>query len=180
VNASHLTDEQLQAYLDGTLGDTAEVEAHLASCPRCRREVELYKQLYVTIEQDDIPDLSPDFVDRVMDRLPENEIITDAEDIAGGFRLRDSLVFFVAVIAMIAGAVYFIHPATLFRSVDDVAAAPSLAENPYFSSFFKDLSGLHLDPSIIVFAILTIVGVGIIDRILAHRRRHRPPISYLV
>ncbi len=180
MNELHLTDEQLQAYLDGTLDDIVEVEAHLGSCPRCRREMELYRQLYGTISQEDAPQLSPDFVDRVMARLPENEAATDAEELAGGFRLRDSLVFVVAVIAMIAGAVYFINPMTLFRSVDDVAAAPSLAGNQYLSSFFKDFSGWHLDPSIIVFTILTIVGIGIIDRILAHRRRHRKPVSFLV
>ncbi len=180
MNERHLTDEQLQAYLDGTLDEAAEVETHLASCPRCRREVELYRQLYVAIERDDIPDLSPGFVERVMDRLPESTETADTEIIAPGFRIRDSLVFIVAIIAMIAGAVYFIKPMTLFRSVDDVAAAPSLADNQFLSSFFKDLSGLHIDPSIIVFAVLTFVGIGVIDRILANRRRHRKPISYLV
>ncbi len=180
MNERHLADEQLQAYLDGTIDDSAEAEAHLESCPRCRQEVEIYRQLYVTISQEDAPELSPDFVDRVMARLPESEEIAEAEVFAGGFRIRDSLVFIVAVIAMIAGAVYFINPTTLFKSVDDVAATPSLANNQYLSGFFKELSGLHLDMSIIVFAVLTFVGIGIIDRILANRRRHRKPISYLV
>lgn len=180
MNETHLTDEQLQAYLDGTIDDAAEVELHLEACPRCRRELEIYEQLYVTISEEDVPELSPDFIDRVMARLPESENIADGEPLTGGFRVRDSLVFIVAAIAMIAGAIYFINPATLFRSVDDVAAAPSLADNQFLSPFFKDLSGLHLDMSIIIFAVLTFAGIILIDRILASRRRRHKPISFMI
>jgi anti-sigma factor RsiW len=180
VNAIHLTDEQLQAYLDGTLADADAVELHLETCPACRQALEAYRQLYVAIEEEAAPELSPDFVDRVMARLTESADTADTEELARGFRIRDSLVFVMAVIAMIAGAVYFINPVTLFRSVDDVAAAPSLADNQYLSAFFKGLSGVHLDLSIIVFAALTLLGVGLIDHFLANRRRHRKPISYLV
>lgn len=179
MNEIHLTDDQLQAYLDGTLAETDAVEVHFASCPHCRQALEVYRQLYAAIEEEAAPELSPDFVDRVMTRLPESEFTADAEVFAGGFRLRDSLAFIVAIMAAIAAAVYFLNPVTLFRSVEDVSA-PSLADNTYLSAFLKDLSGLHLDVSIVLFTILTFLGIALIDRILAHRRRHRKPISYLV
>jgi anti-sigma factor RsiW len=179
VNEIHATDEQLQAYLDGTLAETDVVEAHLASCPHCRQALEVYRQLYTAIEKEAAPELSPDFADRVLARLPESENIADAEEFARGFRLRDSLVFIVAFIAAISGAVYFLKPMTLFRSVENVST-PSLADNTYLSAFLKDLSGLHLDVSIILFTVLTFIGIALFDRVLVHRRRHRKPISYLV
>lgn len=179
MNEIHITDEQLQAYLDGTLAKTDAMEAHLASCPHCRQALEVYRQLYTAIEEEAAPELSPDFADRVMARLPESEIAADAEEFVRGFRLRDSLVFIVAFIAVISAAMYFLNPVTLFRSVEDVSA-PSLADNTYLSAFLKDLSGLHLDGSIVLFTVLTFLGIALIDRVLVHRRRHRKPISYLI
>jgi anti-sigma factor RsiW len=49
----HLTDEQLDDYVDGTLSETerALAESHIASCERCRRAVGDTRELIATAQQ---------------------------------------------------------------------------------------------------------------------------------
>lgn len=81
----HLTTEQIQTYLDGSLpkGERGSVREHASLCARCHSEFEAWELLYV--ELGDLPTLSPspDFARRVMDQV---EVATPA--LPFGDRLR--------------------------------------------------------------------------------------------
>ena len=57
----HLTDEQLDDYVDGTLSETerALAESHIASCERCRRAVGDTRELIATAQQQRVPVAAP-------------------------------------------------------------------------------------------------------------------------
>ena len=59
--APHLTDEQLDDYVDGALNDSERTfaEEHLASCERCRRVVGDTRELIVTAQRQRAPVVAP-------------------------------------------------------------------------------------------------------------------------
>ncbi len=67
LKACGMDDSRLQDYLDRALGrrDRAEVEAHLASCPGCAREVELFRLLTARLAALPLFAPDPDF-DRIV------------------------------------------------------------------------------------------------------------------
>jgi len=181
VTDDHLTDRQLQEYLDGIIDKSDPLVRHLDSCPRCRQALQEYKQLYTTIENEPVPELSPAFADNVLARLPETAGVSEAETFAGRFRLRDSLVFFIAVAAVIAAAVYFVDLSSILKPFAGAAASkPDFSDNRLLASLLSEIRLLDFDISIVTFVILTLLGIGAIDRIIRHRTAHRKTISYLV
>jgi len=71
----HLSDERIQAFLDGELSqeEMARVQVHTASCARCESEIEAWGMLFE--ELGELPSLEPSvrLVDRVMDSLPKTK-----------------------------------------------------------------------------------------------------------
>jgi anti-sigma factor RsiW len=70
---NHLSDEQIQDFLDGNLPDREEeIRAHLDSCTRCREEADRYLVLYMELTKAPENALMPGFADRVVaDLQPE-------------------------------------------------------------------------------------------------------------
>jgi hypothetical protein len=65
----HLTDEQLNEYLDHETNDRAQIELHLASCPDCVARLHTLQELFSAIES--LPDvaISPGFASRLASSL---------------------------------------------------------------------------------------------------------------
>jgi anti-sigma factor RsiW len=69
TNNSHLTDTQLQLHLEGqTL--TANQQTHLANCPLCAQQLQLYQQMYVGFSQLPAPTLPFNLAQTIMQQLP--------------------------------------------------------------------------------------------------------------
>lgn len=67
---AHLTDEALQAYLDGDPAlSRREVEAHLHRCEQCRAQLAAYRRVYGELKREMPFLLSADFADRVIGRV---------------------------------------------------------------------------------------------------------------
>jgi hypothetical protein len=76
MRIGHMTDHELQGYLDQMkrdswkMSDHLLVEKHLQVCSVCREAAEDYEDLGSMIEACPIPSLSPGFTNRVMSKLP--------------------------------------------------------------------------------------------------------------
>jgi hypothetical protein len=72
MQLKHLTDEEIQDYLDGNLSGetTLQVREHLQVCRRCREALKQYQSLYVGLEDDAGFELSKGFAKTVVRRLP--------------------------------------------------------------------------------------------------------------
>jgi hypothetical protein len=68
---NHLSIEQILEYVDGTIlnGERTQVVAHLESCPRCRREVELQRALAKSAREAPLTKASRKLVDRIMETI---------------------------------------------------------------------------------------------------------------
>ena len=67
---SHLTDDEFQSYLDGTLDmDIREVDRHLKECPACRGGLERYRDLYRALSEDPFPYAKGNLAPQVLRRI---------------------------------------------------------------------------------------------------------------
>ena len=67
MSLRHLSDEDIQAYLDGRLVHRVKlIERHLLECDSCREKLEHYRAVFQALKQDTTPSLAPGFPDRVM------------------------------------------------------------------------------------------------------------------
>jgi anti-sigma factor RsiW len=60
----HLTDEQLNEYLDGETNERAQIELHLSTCEECSARLAALRDLFSEIESLPELDLSPEFITR--------------------------------------------------------------------------------------------------------------------
>lgn len=179
MTASHLTDQHLQDYLDGLLPESNPVALHLQTCPRCQKALETYRLIYAELQTDTVPDLSPNFADAVMARLPQISPDSDAEPI-GRFRLRDSYVMFVAALVAIAAGIYFILPII----PGSVPAEPSFishfSNNAYVKIVADFFANFSLSGISVIFILLSLTGIAVIDRLVARRKHSHKPVSFLI
>jgi hypothetical protein len=179
VNHPHLTDDQLQDFLDSNIPGSDPIVAHLDGCPRCRQALAAYKGLYSAMEKEAAMELPCDFADAVMERLPQEQAAHQLS-VPSRLHIKDSMAVFVAVAAAIAAAVYFLGPDVLLKPFTALFGSSQLPENQFLTDVSGYLSQLNFSTLTVIFAILTFAGIGAVDRIIAHRREHRKPISYLI
>jgi anti-sigma factor RsiW len=179
VNQEHLTDEQLQDYLDGNISKSEPIAVHLENCPGCQQALRLYEGLRLGLEKEMATDLAPDFADAVMDRLPE-KLPTMVTTTPGRFQIRDSLVFFIAAVALISTGLYFVGADSLLNLFSGGVSSPQISENRLLTDVGSYLSDLNISTMTILFAVLSFAGIGIIDRVISRRRQSRKPVSFLV
>ncbi len=179
MSQAHLNDDQLQEYLDGYIVPGDPLADHLLHCPRCQKALSVYEGLYSALKQEPDCKLSPGFADTVMDRLPtiEPAVETSTEN---RFYFKDSLVMFLAAAAVIAAAIYFISPELLLKPFSSLSVPSSMPENKMLDDAGGFLSQLNISSLTIIFVVLTFAGIGIVDRIIARRRGHQKPVSFLV
>lgn len=72
MQLEHLTDEEIQDYLDGNLSEkiTLLVRQHLEECRRCREALKQYQSVYVGLEDEKGFELSKGFARSVINKLP--------------------------------------------------------------------------------------------------------------
>jgi hypothetical protein len=69
MNGQHLTEFQIQQYLDGRTPDRAEIKAHLHVCSTCRENLEAYRIVYGYLsEAPDLP-VTSGFRNRVLAQI---------------------------------------------------------------------------------------------------------------
>jgi len=180
VSQDHLQDHQLQDYLDGNIAGTDPVAVHLETCARCQKALAAYRSLYSALENDPGIVLSPDFADNVLNRLPEKKAVEIPHEAVSRFHIKDSMVMFIAAAAVIAAAIYFISPDLLLKPFSSIPAPPSVSDSKIAQDVDGFLSRFNISYVMIVFIAMTFAGIGIVDRIIKHRREHQKPISFLV
>lgn len=178
MSSSHLTDEQLQSYLDGNQAGGG-IEDHLKSCARCRQALAAYKSLYSAMADDPGVRLAPNFADAVMARLPRHDAIAEHESIRR-LNVRDSIAVFAAFIAFLAAAIYFLKPTSFAETLTGWFGLSNLSGNQFFSDVAGHISKLNINTAFILFVLLALVGIGLIDHIITRHRQQQKPISYLI
>ena len=87
---------------------------------------------------------------------------------------------FIAAVAVIATAVYFITPELVSKTFSSLTVPSSVPENKMIEDAGGFLSQFKISTMTIVFIVLAFAGIGIVDKIVSRRRSDQKPVSFLV
>lgn len=169
---NHLTDTNLQEYLDGNTDklDT-ELISHLDSCRVCQARLEQYRQLYNELEIDTVPALSDDFANSVITKISEEEFAEAAEvKKAGRFTIPSLAYSILGAIAALITIIYFVDFKPLLVSLTDIADT-EYVDKAVLSDIYDSARGLNLDYSLVVMAAVALLIIGGIDYIVRHYKQ---------
>jgi hypothetical protein len=169
----HITDEEIQDYLDGNIPEENKyIQEHLKACERCRKALLEYQSLYLGLKKDQGFELPASFPKTVISKLPEEEIA----------RSRPKYFEFAFIILgiLIAGfvSVQFINFRPLLNIISGIQIPLSGFIYTFIHSFEILLKTLNINTSLIIFSALTIIIIKVLDYIILHPKQK--PISSLI
>ena len=163
MSIDHLSDEQIQDYLDGNR-DYGSIEEHLAICQQCAADVAQYSQFFTGLKSADPDYLSDGFIDKVMAKVPKKLYRQKA--------VRPEWLQIAAALAMLLGGIlYFVD-----FSVVSASMIPSWSSGLFGSVSGTISQGLDstslgsLGAEYIVSALLILTMVPIADAVLRKGR----------
>lgn len=165
---NHLTDEQLQDYLDGNTDKNSTVNVHLDSCPQCQKALHDYRALFTGLDTEPAFPLSADFADSVMDRLPDIEFVP-AEETSP---VHDRIVLFAGIALMLAAGIYFLDIGSLLQPLFGWAKTQDAHAVQTLHSLKEQASGRGNLLMLITMTLLSIACIAGIDKLIKSRREH--------
>ncbi|MCK4224599.1 MAG: zf-HC2 domain-containing protein, partial [candidate division Zixibacteria bacterium] len=169
---THLTDEEIQEYLDGNLSHQKRIflEAHLKTCELCQAALKQYQSLYVGLKQDQVFDLPKSFAKSIVAKLPM------AEKAKSGFNYSDILLGILATIITALTASYYLDLGSLGRRLTHILLPHYEIGLRLLDAAKSLVTALQGNLSLLVVGILVLLVTGALDRILFQpligQRRH--------
>lgn len=175
----HLTERQIQEYIDGTLTDNRETAAHLESCAACCKALRQYQALFSALETPPAIALSDTFADAVMKRLPDEAILP--ADLERRWAARDLLAVVSGLAVMVIATFVFVGPTAMARFFTSFGGWPQLDLSGTFAPIGSQIERMNINPTLVLFAVITLVGILAADRaIVAYRRHARGRIFHMI
>jgi hypothetical protein len=169
---THLTDEEIQEYLDGNLSQQKRIfaEAHLETCEFCQATLKQYQSLYVELKQDQGFDLPRTFAKSVLARLPI------APKTKSGFNYSDILLGVLAIIITAFTSFYYLNLSLLGKRLTHIFLPHYEIGTTLVEAAKGIVTALQGNLSLLVVGILVLLVTGALDRILfqplLRHRRH--------
>lgn len=163
----HLTDSEIQTYLDGGSDGEAhkKIEMHLAGCQHCRKELQTYRALYGYLSAAPAVSLSPAFAGKVISRLERGESERP---------LFEWLMFGVSVLIGLAAFFYFVPLGTLGSLFAPLLTPMLESARPLWQYLLSLTTGLDLpgigNVRLVIFAGLVLLSAALIDRFILQPR----------
>ncbi len=163
----HISDEQIQEYLDRRVSLENEwISEHFKSCESCRKHLSQYEKLYALLKEDIDFSLSPHFSESVVAGLQKVS--------AGVFRIRVKYVMLsgIGLTLGVGTVLYFLGLKRLAGAGDQVRSVLQKSFNlEAFSTIINFLSNLHINLSLLGFALLIVLIMSAIDRFIIQSKR---------
>ena len=176
---SHLTDDDLQALLDGSIPKAVGTQEHLSNCPDCRRAFQEYQVLYAALAFDPTPALSGGFAERVLAELPAEKGLA-AERRPRLDAIGDWAIPAMALVVIAAVTLYIVDLPILLKALAGWANPSHIGDNSAVSAIGKFFAALGIRPPVFLMGTAAVIAVLGLDRIIHHWRDHRRPVSYLI
>jgi hypothetical protein len=164
----HLTDDDIQDYLDGNLSrqNALSVERHMDTCPLCREALRQYQDLYVNLKEDRGFDLSKGFARSIIKRLPAEE------EAKSHFSFVNIFLAILGIIISAGVTLYYVDLRPLGRAFSYIL--PRYEFGSEFFAFIKDfLVGLNGNVGLLVFALLILLIIAALDRFILQPKHRR-------
>jgi len=164
----HLTDDEIQDFLDGNIprGET-DLRHHLERCEICTAALEQYKTVYVGLHKE------PEF------RLPKNfarsivSKISPEHPIPSFFMSADIIPIVIGLVFALGAIFYFVD----LKPVVEIIARISLPESAFKATFLTPvknlLATLNGNVGLLLFAGVALLFVAIVDHIIGKLRHQK-------
>lgn len=166
MESKHLTDAEIQDYLDGNTGrEDSTAAEHLDSCSLCKKNLELYRCLYSGLSDGAGYELSVDFADKVVSSVG----LGYSRDYLK--RYASVLVSIIGVVAAIAALYYFTDILKIIAGGAWFGWFDSILKGRIFSSMTGYASSAGNSVSLIVSGGLALVTIWVVDRFMIRSKR---------
>lgn len=152
----HLSDEQIQDFLDGNLqASEKSLKKHLQSCSVCRKTWSYYQNLYSGLKKEPEFKLPSNFAHTVISRLPQ------MEKAQARFQFSDIFISITGIAALLGALIYFIDIKIFADLIAKISSLVSTAKN---------LTALNGGLMILGLAGLTLLFTATLDWLLVEPR----------
>jgi len=168
MQLKHLTDEEIQDFLDGNLSREIALltERHLETCPLCRDAVKQYQSIYAGLDDDEGFDLSKGFARSVVNTLPEQR------EAKSPFGLLNIFLTILGVIVAAGVTIRYVDLRPLGSALSHILPGPQLGSG--IVAFVENLLiGLNGNLGLLILGVLTLVVIGGLDRFFLQPRYKR-------
>ena len=164
MSIEHISDEQIQEYLDAGCPAEGEVSTHIASCGDCREEVGQYKALYRALNHDSKISLPDQFAGSTMAKIRA----IDQPEVAAD---HDSLWLWITAVASCLAAFWFLLGRERVNKALSTGFSWDLPkEVPWFLKAVQEMYAQAPGTvSMLVWAGLLLLGVALVDKLLQRR-----------
>jgi predicted anti-sigma-YlaC factor YlaD len=161
----HLTDEEIQAYLDGPRGKAdADLRQHLETCRQCREALQDYGALYRRLADDAAFVLPPDLADSVLTRM-------GLEQRRRRLRLPGDLVIVASAIALMLIGISVLGDLGSLFDAASAAIRPILEYSaPHFAAARDRITDGDFTVTILVYGAAILAALWAMDRAFERRR----------
>jgi len=171
----HLTDEQIQDYLDGNIQEgLGEIKEHLAQCEKCRQEVNHYKSLSQALSVEPEFKLSPNFALEVTAGLEEEQ----AEKFM--FRFSKSILWGAGILTLIAFAYRFAGLKSLFSGLQGIEKEGGSSLQQVINSFSGIFGSSSINFGVIGLGAMVVLTFYLIDRLIIKARKQATSINCFI
>ncbi len=177
MNDRHLTDEQIQTLLDGAAAETVLLGEHVRACPQCNGRYEEYRRLYSVLAEMPEPALAPDFAAQVLMRLPA---AAPASEKSQRWAVRDGVVVFAALGALITTAIFFVQPEFMSGLLGNWFSSLRQTDSQISSALSGHLSAVKINPALIAGVLLAMLAIAALDHIITRRRHRDNPAIHMI
>ncbi|NIR50532.1 hypothetical protein GWO43_18625 [candidate division KSB1 bacterium] len=159
MSLKHLTDKIIQEHLDDPNSPTSRrVQAHVEECHRCKKQLELYQNLFEELNADVGFELSASFSESVISRIK-------AESSSFGI-----LSFGLAFMSLLVGLIATFYLTSLKSSLKSFAKIGAYLNLKIFLKLEIFLSDLNLDLELLGVAAFILIVISAIDHFVLQSR----------
>jgi predicted anti-sigma-YlaC factor YlaD len=166
MSKRHLTDDELQSYLDSDLLDNREwIEAHLQVCEHCREELASYQELCSELTREVGFGLPPEFAESVVSKILRPGATASRKG------LLSLLASIFALAVGFAALGYFTDLKPLLGFAEHIGYETTSLIISISSSFSQLFSALNMNTHLLLYVAMVLVLTLILDQVLLHKKR---------
>lgn len=157
---NHWSDEEIQEFLDGKSSISESLlEEHLKTCVACKKSFQYYQNLYSGLRQDPKFQLSGNFAQTILSRIPQ------FASVPARFKFSDLFIGSIGIAALLGAMIFFID----FGAVTDALAKFSFpaVKADIQNWFHNSVSTLNGGLLLIGSSVLTLLVTATLDRLLS-------------
>ena len=157
----HLTDEEIQNYLDGnTSQQDIIVEDHLGTCGYCQNILKQYQSLYVGLKDDQSFKLSSSFAKSIISKLWAEPLVKPR------FNYSDILLMVAGIIIALGTTLYYVDLKPLVEIMTNISLPQVEFNSTLLASVKSLLASLNRSLSLLAFVGLILLIIAAIDHIV--------------